>query len=136
MGIQTGYLTFTIRRSMVNALTQVNPPSLKPFDRPGWPRNNPILIPAQTPMHKLQQSIRLWQQGQHELALVQIGELPESGERNQAWIHMLIQRRQPPDLEIAEVGFFAPDDLPEGTTEPTQARLAELQHGQPAREIW
>ena len=44
--------------------------------------------------------------------------------------------RQPPDLEIAEVGFFAPDDLPEGTTEPTQARLAELQHGQPAREIW
>lgn len=31
-----------------------------------------------------------------------------------------------PNMEIAEIGFFAPDALPEGTTEGTRRRLAEI----------
>lgn len=31
-----------------------------------------------------------------------------------------------PNMEIAEIGFFAPDSLPEGTTEGTRRRLREI----------
>ena len=41
-----------------------------------------------------------------------------------------------PDHEIAELGFFDYEDLPEGTTIPTQNRLAELLKDQPISEIW
>jgi ADP-ribose pyrophosphatase YjhB (NUDIX family) len=38
--------------------------------------------------------------------------------------------RQPkvpaPNSEIAEIGFFAPTELPEGTSRPTRSRIAEL----------
>jgi ADP-ribose pyrophosphatase YjhB (NUDIX family) len=41
-----------------------------------------------------------------------------------------------PDHEIAEVGFFAPDNLPEGTTEPTRNRVAEMIDGQKIADLW
>lgn len=41
-----------------------------------------------------------------------------------------------PDREIAEAGFFALDGLPEGTTEATRRRLAEIVSGQPVTETW
>ena len=48
--------------------------------------------------------------------------------------------RQPsppvPDREIAAHGFFPPDDLPEGTTAGTRARIAEVLLGAPASDLW
>jgi len=41
-----------------------------------------------------------------------------------------------PDREIAEAGFFPPDRLPEGTSEATRRRLAEILEGQPLSPIW
>ena len=41
-----------------------------------------------------------------------------------------------PNLEIAACGFFPLDDLPNGTTAGTRARLAELMFGAPATETW
>ena len=41
-----------------------------------------------------------------------------------------------PNAEIAECRWFAFDDLPEGTTQPTRARLAEVTGGQPIAERW
>jgi ADP-ribose pyrophosphatase YjhB (NUDIX family) len=41
-----------------------------------------------------------------------------------------------PDREIAEAGFFALDQLPEGTTSATYRRLAEVLEGQPFDETW
>lgn len=41
-----------------------------------------------------------------------------------------------PDHEIAELGFFPVDALPEGTTIPTRSRLAELQGDQPVSDVW
>ena len=41
-----------------------------------------------------------------------------------------------PDAEIAEAGFFAPDDLPAGATRATRARLAELFDGAPVSARW
>ena len=41
-----------------------------------------------------------------------------------------------PDYEIAEIGFFPLDALPEGTTIPTRNRLAELQGLQPVSDVW
>lgn len=39
-------------------------------------------------------------------------------------------------LEIAELGFFKIDALPDGTTEGTRQRLAELQGRAPRRTLW
>jgi 8-oxo-dGTP pyrophosphatase MutT (NUDIX family) len=41
-----------------------------------------------------------------------------------------------PNHEIIAHGFFAPDALPEGTTEATRRRLAEVLAGQPVSELW
>lgn len=41
-----------------------------------------------------------------------------------------------PDREILEAGFFPPDALPEGTTEATRRRLAELRDGIAADPYW
>jgi len=41
-----------------------------------------------------------------------------------------------PDREIAEAGFFPLDRLPEGTTEATRRRLAEIVSGHPVTESW
>ncbi|MBV1700936.1 MAG: NUDIX domain-containing protein [Hyphomicrobiales bacterium] len=41
-----------------------------------------------------------------------------------------------PDHEIAETGFFAPHELPEGTTRAVRARLAEILENQPIAEKW
>jgi 8-oxo-dGTP pyrophosphatase MutT (NUDIX family) len=41
-----------------------------------------------------------------------------------------------PTFEIAEIGFFAPDALPEGTTKGTRARLTEWQAGHPVDAYW
>jgi ADP-ribose pyrophosphatase YjhB (NUDIX family) len=41
-----------------------------------------------------------------------------------------------PNSEIIAHGFFAPDDLPQGTTASTRARLAEVLGGRTAAEIW
>jgi ADP-ribose pyrophosphatase YjhB (NUDIX family) len=38
--------------------------------------------------------------------------------------------------EIAEVGWFSPDALPEGTTPGTRARIAEWAGGAPVSEHW
>ena len=41
-----------------------------------------------------------------------------------------------PDWEIAETGFFALDDLPDGTTAATRRRLAEIIAGGPVAPHW
>ncbi|MFC0284779.1 NUDIX domain-containing protein [Camelimonas abortus] len=41
-----------------------------------------------------------------------------------------------PDREIAETGFFAPDDLPAATTPATRARLDEILRGAPVSPLW
>lgn len=41
-----------------------------------------------------------------------------------------------PGFEIAEMGFFALDDLPEGTSEGTRARLAEWQDERAVDDFW
>lgn len=38
--------------------------------------------------------------------------------------------------EIAEIGFFPPNDLPETTTAATRRRLSELLEGQPPTDQW
>ncbi|MBI1358891.1 MAG: NUDIX domain-containing protein [Alphaproteobacteria bacterium] len=38
--------------------------------------------------------------------------------------------------EIAETGFFAPEDLPEGVSAPTRRRLAELFEGAAVSDAW
>ena len=40
------------------------------------------------------------------------------------------------DREIAEAGFFPLDALPEGTTEATRERLAEIREGRPVAPCW
>jgi ADP-ribose pyrophosphatase YjhB (NUDIX family) len=46
------------------------------------------------------------------------------------------QRKDTSSLEIAEVGFFSADDLPEGTTGGTKRRIAEIVNGGPAAPDW
>ena len=41
-----------------------------------------------------------------------------------------------PDREIAEAGFFPVNSLPEGTTDATRRRLAEITSGQDATAAW
>jgi ADP-ribose pyrophosphatase YjhB (NUDIX family) len=41
-----------------------------------------------------------------------------------------------PDFEIAEMGFFPVDALPEDTSPATRARIAEIFNGAPATDIW
>lgn len=41
-----------------------------------------------------------------------------------------------PNREIIAHGFFAPDALPEGATEATRRRVAEVLAGQPVSELW
>lgn len=38
--------------------------------------------------------------------------------------------------EIAETGFFSPENLPEGVSKPTQRRLAEMFKGVEASDTW
>lgn len=47
------------------------------------------------------------------------------------------QDRMPaPNTEIAECGFFAVDALPEGVTDGTRLRIAEVRDGVPRRATW
>ncbi len=41
-----------------------------------------------------------------------------------------------PDFEIAEMGFFPFDAMPDGTSPATRARIAEILEGTPATDIW
>ncbi|MFK7791490.1 MAG: NUDIX domain-containing protein [Devosiaceae bacterium] len=41
-----------------------------------------------------------------------------------------------PSFEIEEIGFFSLDNLPEGTTKGTRARLAEWQAGEAVSAYW
>lgn len=41
-----------------------------------------------------------------------------------------------PNGEIAEIGFFDRNDLPQATTKQTRDRLAEIFDNQPVRDIW
>jgi len=50
--------------------------------------------------------------------------------------HFTVLGEKQPDREIAEAGFFPLDRLPEGTTEATRRRLAEILEGQPLSPIW
>ncbi|WP_420839839.1 NUDIX domain-containing protein [Allorhizobium sonneratiae] len=43
---------------------------------------------------------------------------------------------RPPDHEIAESGFFALDQLPDGLTAATRRRLDELARGGPYADVW
>ena len=47
-----------------------------------------------------------------------------------------VLRPKQPDREIAALGFFPADALPEGTTRATRARLHEIRHGLPPDPIW
>jgi 8-oxo-dGTP pyrophosphatase MutT (NUDIX family) len=52
-------------------------------------------------------------------------------------VHHFRQVRTPaPNHEIIAHGFFAADDLPEGTTPATRARIGEVLEGKPAGERW
>jgi ADP-ribose pyrophosphatase YjhB (NUDIX family) len=55
-------------------------------------------------------------------------------------LYVLHHWRQPtvprPNAEIAEQGFFAPDNLPDGTTRATRARLSEVLEGAPRSSHW
>ncbi len=44
--------------------------------------------------------------------------------------------RTRPGMEIRARGFFGPDDLPEGTTQATRARIAEVLEGVAAGDHW
>lgn len=44
-----------------------------------------------------------------------------------------VPRRSP---EIAEAGFFAPDDLPAGISASTRRRIAEIVEGRAPDELW
>ena len=44
--------------------------------------------------------------------------------------------RAGPDQEIIAHGFFVADELPDGTTPATRARIAEVLGGAPASERW
>lgn len=51
--------------------------------------------------------------------------------------HALVKEREiKPGFEIAEMGFFALDDLPEDTTKGTRARLTEWQDGRDVDDHW
>jgi 8-oxo-dGTP pyrophosphatase MutT (NUDIX family) len=50
--------------------------------------------------------------------------------------HFSISAPRAPDREIAEAGFFPLDKLPEGTTQGTRARLAEIFEGIKPSKIW
>lgn len=50
-----------------------------------------------------------------------------------AWRQPVVPK---PNAEIVEIGFFAPDALPDGTGRPTRDRLAELLGGAPRGETW
>lgn len=41
-----------------------------------------------------------------------------------------------PNREIAETGFFPPDNLPDGTTSGTRSRIAEWQAGVQCAPVW
>lgn len=45
-------------------------------------------------------------------------------------------KRQASPFEIVDGGFFAIDDLPEGTSAATLRRLEEVLHGTPASPLW
>lgn len=45
-------------------------------------------------------------------------------------------RERTSNMEIRESGFYAVDALPEGTTEPTRRRLAEILDGAPPAATW
>ena len=49
---------------------------------------------------------------------------------------LVLEREIQPGLEIAQIGFFATDALPEGTTPGTRALLAEWQAGCPMGAYW
>jgi len=65
---------------------------------------------------------------------------PVHSRRDHVAVYAVRAFRQPtaptPNREIAEHGFFAPDDLPEDVTPATRARIAEVLGGVPAREVW
>ncbi|WP_414473451.1 NUDIX domain-containing protein [Microvirga sp. M2] len=50
--------------------------------------------------------------------------------------HFTVVDKKQPDREIAEAGFFPLDRLPEGTTEATRRRLAEIVEGRPLSPVW
>ncbi len=50
--------------------------------------------------------------------------------------HWTQSRMPEPNREIAEVGLFSPDQLPETTTAGTRRRLAELSGGGPRSTAW
>jgi ADP-ribose pyrophosphatase YjhB (NUDIX family) len=47
-----------------------------------------------------------------------------------------VDRVKQPDREIAEIGFFPTDRLPEGTTGATRRRLGEILRGEPHSPLW
>jgi 8-oxo-dGTP pyrophosphatase MutT (NUDIX family) len=62
------------------------------------------------------------------------------GSRDHVALYIVDSYRQngarAPDFEIAEMGFFAVNALPDGTSPATRARIAEIFAGEPATDIW
>jgi ADP-ribose pyrophosphatase YjhB (NUDIX family) len=50
--------------------------------------------------------------------------------------HFAVPGAKEPDREIAEAGFFPLDNLPDGVTPATRARLAEVLDGEPVSPYW
>lgn len=50
--------------------------------------------------------------------------------------HCRFERERNPDHEIAELGWFDRHNLPEGTTEGTRRRLAEIFDGVEPTDVW
>jgi 8-oxo-dGTP pyrophosphatase MutT (NUDIX family) len=50
--------------------------------------------------------------------------------------HFVQNGRREPNYEIAETGFFAREDLPEGTSRATRARLNEILDGATPTRLW
>ncbi len=85
----------------------------------------------------------------HEEACIAIDEPPELAgiffnrrisRRDHVLVYVIrnftVLKPKQPDREIAEAGFFPLDRLPEGTTDATRRRLAEILEGQPATPNW
>lgn len=64
----------------------------------------------------------------------------QASRRDHVAVYVIRQCRQdgprPPDREIVETGFFAPDALPPETTPATQRRVREALEGLPVPQDW
>lgn len=98
---------------------------------PGWQLPGGGVEPGETALHALGRE--LMEEGNIELLaeprLVSLHFNRNASRRDHVALYLVERYRQAspklPDREIAEAGFFTPDDLPDETTPATRRRLAE-----------